>query len=89
MRIKILVRRNLKLTPGKQSAQCVHAALALYKMEPRAYHSCVVLEVSDKKFQEAISSHSLISVVEDAGYTEVSPGTRTALAFYEEDPRKS
>jgi peptidyl-tRNA hydrolase len=97
MRIKILVRKNLKMTEFKTAAQCVHAALNLYKLFPRDHWSCVVLGVSDKKFDE--KRDALMSTVEqgevseafyvvtDAGYTEVPPGTETCLAFYEEDPR--
>ena len=87
MRIKILARRNLKMTPGKQAAQSVHAALGLYKQNPQPHWSCVVLEVSDKKFEEAIEAHPGCYVVTDAGYTECPVGSQTCLAFYEDDPR--
>jgi len=67
-RIKLLVRKNLKMSPGKIAAQCVHAALGLNKLlteDPakmlgeylpcvlNGMESVVVLEVSDKKFGEA------------------------------------
>jgi peptidyl-tRNA hydrolase len=84
-RIKILVRRNLKLTKGKFGAQCVHAALGL--LNPNAMMSVITLEKSDKKFEEAKLDHPDAYVVHDAGYTEVAPGTETCLAFYEDDPR--
>ena len=90
MRIKILVRKNLKMTELKTAAQCVHAALNLYKLYPQDHWSCVVLGVSDKKFEEAKAAAAVCGpyyVVTDAGYTEVPPGTQTCLAFYEEDPR--
>jgi len=91
MRIKILVRKNLKMTEFKTAAQCVHAALNLYKLFPRDHWSCVVLGVSDKKFEEKRDALAVTAepgyVVTDAGYTEVPPGTQTCLAFYEEDPR--
>jgi peptidyl-tRNA hydrolase len=87
-RIKILVRKNLDMSKGKQSAQSVHAALGLMRTDPRPYWSCVVLEVSDQKFEEAKLAHHAY-VVRDGGYTEVEPGTETAMAFYEPDPRKT
>jgi peptidyl-tRNA hydrolase len=88
MRIKVLGRKNLKMTSGKLAAQSVHAALNLYKKDPQDHWSCVVLEVSDKKFEEAKEAHPGAYVVHDAGYTEVQAGTQTCLAFYEEDPRE-
>ena len=87
MRIKILARRNLKMTPGKLAAQSVHAALGLYKQNPLPHWSCVVLEVSDNKFEEAKVAHPYCYVVTDAGYTEVPAGSQTCMAFYEDDPR--
>jgi peptidyl-tRNA hydrolase len=97
-RIKILVRRNLKMTCGKSRAQCVHAAIGLYKLCPMEHWSCVTLDVSDAKFEEAKARLSErlpesdlsapFYVVKDAGYTEVPAGSETALAFYEDDPRE-
>lgn len=87
MRIKILVRKNLKMSSNKTAAQCVHAAIGLYKKDPRDHWSCIVLDVSDKKFEEGKEAHSDCYVVTDAGYTEVPAGSETCLAFYEDDPR--
>jgi peptidyl-tRNA hydrolase len=82
-RIKILYRKNLKMSPGKLVAsQCVHAALGLEDTDYMM--SVVVLGVSDKKFIEEIPSAEY--VVADAGYTEVPEGTYTCLAFCEDDP---
>ena len=79
--LKIYIRRNLKLSPGKMSAQAVHAALGLVSEVNFDYHKCIVLEVSDIKFEQAKSSKCYVVI--DAGYTEVKPGTETALAFLE------
>jgi peptidyl-tRNA hydrolase len=94
-RIKILARKNLRMSEGKLAAQCVHAALGLYKLAPERHHSCIVLQVSDKKCEVAITALSqplpdsaLLApfyLVTDAGYTEIESGTKTCLAFYEED----
>ena len=85
-RLKILYRKNLKMSPGKLAAQCVHAATGIghdwYSMP------VVVLSASDSKFQKAISDleekkHFSFFVVTDAGQTELAKGTKTCLAFYE------
>lgn len=83
-RLKILYRKNLKMTPGKLAAQCVHAATGIrhhdYSM------NVVVLGVSDRKYESEIAKHEhheLFRVV-DAGHTELKPGTETCMAFYEE-----
>lgn len=87
-RIKILARKNLKMSPGKLAAQAVHAALALTSLEKLdPLQSVVVLEVTDRKFNEKINGEGKLAVVRDAGYTEVAPGTLTCLAFLEDDPR--
>ena len=82
-RIKILYRKNLKMSPGKLAAQCVHAALGLN--DTSCMMSVVVLGVSDKKFDENIDTAEYI--VLDAGYTEIAAGTETCLSYLEDDPR--
>lgn len=84
-KIKLLVRRNLKMTDNKLAAQCVHAALGLYKKDPQDHWKCVVLDASDKKFEDAQATHSGAYVVTDAGYTEVPAGTQTVMAWWEEE----
>jgi peptidyl-tRNA hydrolase len=61
MRLKILARKNLKMTPGKLAAQSVHAVLGLsLKAQLEAAMPVVVLEVCDKKFQEAVAANELL-----------------------------
>lgn len=98
-RIKLLVRKNLKMSEGKVAAQCVHAVLALNCIHYLhtdelllARQSVVVLMVSDAKFEEAKKEKMAIetesfSLIKDAGYTEVAPGTETVMTFLEADPR--
>lgn len=87
-RIKILARKNLKMSPGKLAAQSVHAALGLaVQAELHPLMSVVVLEVNGRPFDEAKATHSPVAVVRDAGFTEVAPGTETCIAFLEDDPR--
>lgn len=87
MKIKILYRKNLKMSPGKLAAQSVHAALGLlWEVEGvDARTSVVVLSVSDAKFKEAAEKNDPVYVVQDAGYTEIPAGTETCVAFLEED----
>ena len=91
MKIKILYRKNLKMSPGKLAAQAVHAAMGLY-FEVGGdiidhMTSVVVLGVSDKKFVEEATVNGASYTVIDAGYTELPAGTETCVAFLEEDTR--
>ena len=52
-RIKILVRKNLKMTEGKVAAQVIHAALGLAEKEKLSpLQTVIVLLVSDKNLQK-------------------------------------
>lgn len=88
MKLKIIYRKNLKMSPGKLAAQTVHAALGLGAND--AMMSVVVLAVSDKRFKEIVEAKEMSPAIErayvvhDAGYTEVPPGTQTCAAFYED-----
>jgi peptidyl-tRNA hydrolase len=98
-RIKILVRRNLKMSPGKVAAQSVHAALALAsvlnaspaELLKMANLTTVTLDASDQKFwrmkKELDDNGIPCYAFEDAGYTEVEKNTVTVLAFLEPDPK--
>jgi peptidyl-tRNA hydrolase len=83
--LKLLVRKNLKMSPNKLAAQCVHAALGLHRQDPQQHWKCIVLDASDKKFEEAKAGHSGAYVVRDAGYTEVPAGSETVMAWWEDD----
>lgn len=80
------------MSTGKVAAQSVHAALGLALQFPKALDpqlSVVVLEASDASFNTQVEEalydpHTMIYVVEDAGKTEVPPGTKTVAAFLEE-----
>jgi peptidyl-tRNA hydrolase len=80
MKLKIYYRRNLKMSPGKLAAQCVHAATGMghtdYSMP------VVVLSASDVKFREKSVVNGTFTVF-DAGHTELDPGTATCVAAYE------
>jgi len=90
----ILVRKDLKMSPGKMAAQVAHASLESYKITPfevqlewEAWGSKkVVLEVKDIReltglMKQAKSARMPFALIKDAGRTEVKPGTATALAI--------
>lgn len=86
MTIKVIYRKNLKMSEGKVAAQVAHAVrLLITAYEPALFYDCsiVVLKVSDKKFNELVTQHHAV-VQKDLGLTEVNPGTRTAAAWKED-----
>ncbi|MFA5261029.1 MAG: aminoacyl-tRNA hydrolase [Candidatus Omnitrophota bacterium] len=88
-RLKIIYKKNLKMSTGKVAAQCVHAAAGLGFTD--GLMSVVVLGVSDNKWKETMRELGekgyvipfSCYVVKDAGYTEVKPGTETCAAYFE------
>ncbi len=98
-RIKILVRRNLKMSPGKVAAQSAHAVLAFAsvmqvspaELAEMANMTTVILDASDQKFWQAskeLDREGIFHYIfEDAGYTEVEKNTATVMAFLEPDPK--
>ncbi len=85
MKIKVLYRRNLKMSPGKLAAQTCHAVIGLGVTDCNL--SVVVLTMSDKKYFEAVEKLQCYDHyrVVDAGYTEITPNTETCVAYYTED----
>ena len=82
MKVKVIYRKNLKLTPAKLAAQVAHAVLGLNIDDPLC--SIIVLQASDKKFFEQIKKEKCYVQV-DAGLTEVEAGTETVAAWIEDD----
>jgi peptidyl-tRNA hydrolase, PTH2 family len=97
IKMVIVVRGELRLTPGKMAVQVAHAAVLLAEeaarrklrwLEPwRAEGGKkIALEVStlaelEELRRRAIARGVLAVVVEDAGLTEVAPGTKTCLGL--------
>lgn len=82
-----VVNPAITMSAGKTMAQVAHAATgaaATGDVEAWAENGCparVVVPKTKAAFQSACSSPRLVAKVEDAGLTEVPPGTITVLAL--------
>ena len=100
MKQVILVRKDLKLSPGKLSAQVSHASVeAVLKSDKekvnewRNFSKKVILKVKDEKellnFKKLADKEKLVTaLIKDAGWTEVKPGTITCLAIGPDEDEK-
>ena len=84
--LRVYVNRNLDMTSGKKAAQAVHAALGLFKAQPKEHHRCVVLEASYTELQQEMEKNTGYLVI-DSGKTEVQAGSETAFAYWQEEER--
>ncbi|WP_165004362.1 aminoacyl-tRNA hydrolase [Corynebacterium qintianiae] len=83
----ILVNRDLGMTAGKAAAQVGHASMLLAAQRSRQWvrrwagdgYPLGVREVSGNEFQRWVGKDGAVPVV-DAGFTEVAPGSVTAVA---------
>jgi PTH2 family peptidyl-tRNA hydrolase len=97
----IVVRRDLKLSPGKLAVQVAHASLEAYRRsDPKsreAWESSgakkVVVKVPD--LESLLDVHERAgklklarALIKDAGRTELPPGTITALGIGPSPPEK-
>ncbi len=80
MKVKIIYRKNLKMSEGKMAAQCCHAVRMLGPLPDDV--DIIVLKVSDKKFFELVEVNEAF-VQTDKGLTEVEEGTSTAAGWIE------
>jgi len=84
MKIKVIYRKNLKMTEGKLAAQVAHAVIGLGV--DNHLMSIIVLGMSDKKYKDTLSYlDQFYYEVSDFGYTENPAGTKTCAAYYEEE----
>ena len=94
LKMVLVVRTDLNMSPGKIAAQCVHAALGCVRnsnqAEVDAWESmgeatiCLKCNTLDEMnaLRIAANNAGLCSyVVRDAGRTEVEPGSQTVLAI--------
>ncbi|XP_027759117.1 peptidyl-tRNA hydrolase 2, mitochondrial [Empidonax traillii] len=93
----LIVRNDLKMGKGKVAAQCAHAAVSAYKQAERRnpellkqWECCgqpkIVLKAPDEEalaqlLAEAKRLGLTVSLIQDAGLTQIAPGSRTVLGI--------
>lgn len=91
----LVVRNDLKMGKGKVAAQCSHAAVSAYKQVQRKnpkllkhWEYCgqpkVVVKAPDEDTLIDLLGHAKelglpVSLIQDAGRTQIAPGSRTVL----------
>ena len=101
MKQVIIVRQDLKLSPGKMAAQVGHAVLGCYiKSDNKVLRNWmdggakkIVLTCPNKeellKLKDKAERAGLTtSLIIDAGHTEIAPGTMTCLGIGPEEEGK-
>ena len=83
----IIIRKDLKMSKGKMSAQAAHASWKNQGMKK------VILGVETEKEllklrQDAEDSGLIVAIIADAGRTELAPGTVTAVGIGPADEEK-
>ncbi|OXB79045.1 UNVERIFIED_CONTAM: hypothetical protein H355_005921 [Colinus virginianus] len=93
----LIVRNDLKMGKGKVAAQCSHAAVSAYKQVQRRnpellkqWEYCgqpkVVLKAPDEEtliqlLADAKRLGLTVSLIQDAGRTQIAPGSQTVLGI--------
>ncbi|XP_006899501.1 PREDICTED: peptidyl-tRNA hydrolase 2, mitochondrial [Elephantulus edwardii] len=93
----LVVRNDLKMGKGKVAAQCSHAAVSAYKQIQRRnpellkeWEYCgqpkVVVKAPDEETLVELLTHAkmlglTVSLIQDAGRTQIAPGSRTVLGI--------
>lgn len=93
----LVVRNDLKMGKGKVAAQCAHAAVSAYKQVQRKnpellkqWEYCgqpkVVVKAPDEDTLIDLLGHAKevglpVSLIQDAGRTQIAPGSRTVLGI--------
>uniref|UniRef100_A0A8C4NMS3 Peptidyl-tRNA hydrolase 2, mitochondrial n=1 Tax=Eptatretus burgeri TaxID=7764 RepID=A0A8C4NMS3_EPTBU len=96
-KLVLVVRSDLGMGKGKVAAQCAHAAVSAYKRVARSNEeglrrweyggqSKVVLRAPDEDALSQLLAHARslslpVSLVQDAGRTQIAPGSRTVLGI--------
>lgn len=93
----LVVRNDLKMGKGKVAAQCSHAAVSAYKQVQvrnpsllKQWEYCgqpkVVVKAPDEDTLIDLLGHAKeaglpVSLIQDAGRTQIAPGSRTVLGI--------
>ncbi|KZC07591.1 Peptidyl-tRNA hydrolase 2, mitochondrial [Dufourea novaeangliae] len=92
----LVIRTDLKMGKGKVAAQCAHAAVAAYKAaikHPKilqSWEECgqakITVKVDSEDALKEIAKQAravglLSNVIQDAGHTQIAPGSRTVCAI--------
>ncbi|MDI6721285.1 MAG: peptidyl-tRNA hydrolase Pth2 [Candidatus Aenigmarchaeota archaeon] len=101
MKQVIVVRDDLKMSCGKIAAQCSHASVSAVLRSKKKNtdewakegQKKVILSVSCEKdimeLKQKCDKHGVVScIIEDAGFTELEPGTITAIGIGPDDEKK-
>lgn len=96
-KVVLVIRADLKMSPGKVAAQCVHAALGVYRnasnVIPRIVSdwensgektvslTCNTEQEFDLLYSQAVNANIPCYYVCDAGRTEIQAGSKTVLAI--------
>jgi PTH2 family peptidyl-tRNA hydrolase len=97
----IILRKDLEMSTGKKCVQSCHACLGSYKKASKSVinkwnsegQKKVVLEIDSKEkilklYEKAKEKNIACFLVQDAGLTQLDPGTITALGLGPEDEKK-
>ncbi|XP_076383581.1 peptidyl-tRNA hydrolase 2, mitochondrial [Megalopta genalis] len=91
----LVIRTDLKMGKGKIAAQCAHAAVSAYKAATKhpkildaweeSGQAKITVKVDSEDALKEIAKQArsiglLANVVQDAGHTQVAPGSRTVCA---------
>jgi peptidyl-tRNA hydrolase, PTH2 family len=90
----LIIRNDVKMSCGKRCAQAAHASIGAYNNAEKALQKAWLLEGQKKVVLKADDERTLYelkviaeragvssSLVQDAGMTEIPPGTITALGL--------
>ncbi|KAM6110951.1 peptidyl-tRNA hydrolase 2, mitochondrial [Pterocles gutturalis] len=96
-KLVLVVRNDLKMGKGKVAAQCSHAAVSAYKQVQRRnpellkqWEYCgqpkVVLKAPDEETLHQLLADAkqlglTVSLIQDAGRTQIAPGSQTVLGI--------
>lgn len=97
LKMVVLVRSDLNMSKGKIAAQVGHAVLGAYRVATRLVpeyckawifraQAKITLKVEDEAMMDGVAAAARdaglpVCVIEDAGRTEVEPGTRTVCGI--------